>query len=478
MMIGNISKYVLLLTFFICSLSMSAVEVGGIEYTLNSDGTAEVAFKSGYYEGAVVIPAKFEYSGAHYTVTSIGWGAFSECRGLTSVEIPNSVNSIGDNAFYSCSNLKELTIADGPTNLEFGGNVFYETPIETLYLGRNFTCIDDEYANNPFCKKTSIKSLTISDSVTSIGNAVFSECSGLTSVEIPNSVTLISGFAFSDCSGLTSIVIPNSVTKIGSGAFWGCSSLTSASIGSSVTFIGDFAFCECSELKEVCFTDSKETLAFGKSVFEGSPIESLYLGRNIPYKTNYLEDLLFAGKESIKSLTIGETVTYIGNLAFYGCSGLTSVSLGNTLTSIGYGSFYQCSGLILLEIPSTVTSIEEYAFTGCTGLRTLRCEAVVPPTVNENSFSEATYGEAKLEVPEDGLSAYRNDDVWSKFANLSILGVDAVFGNEANAEVFYDIYDIQGILVKQACGRIDVKQLEPGVYILRGATTTVKVIIK
>ena len=201
--------------------------------------------------GALTIPSKIN----GYSVTSIGWYAFYNCNGLTSVTIGNGVMSIGWYAFYNCSGLTSVTIPDSVTSI--GGFAFY-------------SC-------------SGLTSVTIPDGVTSIGDYAFYDCSGLTSVTIPDSVTSIGNYAFYYCSGLVSfivgdgnvnyksvkglllskdgktliagvngdVMIPDGVTSIGSYVFCNCSGLTSVTIPDSVTGIGDYAFYYCSGLKSV-----------------------------------------------------------------------------------------------------------------------------------------------------------------------------------------------------------------------------------
>ena len=158
-------------------------EVGGFYYNILTDKTneVEVTYRGLYsdsytneYSGSVTIPASVTYNGRTYSVTSIGYSAFYDCTGLTSITIGNSVTSIGIHAFAFCSGLT---------------------------------------------------SITIPNSVTNIGEWMFYNCSSLTSITIPNSVTSIEEAAFRYCTGLTSITIPNSVTSIGDYAFSGCESL-------------------------------------------------------------------------------------------------------------------------------------------------------------------------------------------------------------------------------------------------------------
>jgi hypothetical protein len=151
--------------------------------------------------------------------------------------IPDSVNSVGDNAFSACISLTGVTIPNTITNI-------------------------GDYA---FSACTSLTSVAIPDSVTSIGEGVFENCHSLTSVAIPNSIASIGDWAFAFCTSLTNVTIPNSVTSIGFRAFYFCTSLTSITIGNGVTSIGDYAFQMCSNLGGVYFKGNAPSL--GSDVF-------------------------------------------------------------------------------------------------------------------------------------------------------------------------------------------------------------------
>ena len=135
--------------------------------------------------------------------------------------IPNSVTSIGDRAFSGCESLASVTIPNSVTSI--GEYAFYSSSLTSITIPNSVTIIGDSAFY--WCKK--LISVTIPNSVTSIGASAFSNCKSLTSVTIPNSVTSIGVQAFYECTSLTSITIPNSVTSIGDDAFSGCTSLTS-----------------------------------------------------------------------------------------------------------------------------------------------------------------------------------------------------------------------------------------------------------
>jgi hypothetical protein len=211
--------------------------------------------------------------------------------------------------------------------------------------------------------------------VTEIGESAF-RYSGLTSVTIPNSVTSIGYGAFSACSGLTSVTIPNSVTEIGDWVFVGCSSLTSVTIPNSVTEIGDWVFVGCSSLTSIAVNEMNEKykslngILFSKdgTTILRYPPAKVYTSYIIPNSVTEIGDSAFESCSSLTSVTIPNSVTVIGEQAFYGCSGLTSVTIPNSVTVIGEQAFCGCSSLTYITIPNSVIKIWLNAFSGCSSL--------------------------------------------------------------------------------------------------------------
>ncbi|MBR3835988.1 MAG: leucine-rich repeat protein [Clostridia bacterium] len=213
---------------------------------------------------------------------------------------------------------------------------FKDTSVTSVTIPDSITSIGD-YA---FYDCDSLTNVTIPDSITRIGDYTFYSCRSLTSVTIPDSVTSIGAYAFYYCDNLTSVTIPESVTEIGGSAFKNCDSLTSVTIGIGVTHIGDFAFRECTSLTSV----------------------------TIPGSVTSISDQSFYGCTGLTSVIIEDGVKRIGEFVFYECNSLTSVTIPDSVTSIGRGAFYDCNSLTNITIPGSVTSIDIQAFYGCTSL--------------------------------------------------------------------------------------------------------------
>ncbi|MDB4522830.1 leucine-rich repeat protein, partial [Akkermansiaceae bacterium] len=192
--------------------------------------------------GELVIPDTIEGN----PVTSIGKSAFSQCKSLTSITIPDGVTSIGLQAFFHCDGLTSITIPNSVTSIGVQAFVIC-TNLTSITIPDGVTSI----GASAFSQCTSLTSITIPESVTSIGAEAFNRCTSLTSITIPDSVISVGFGTFSQCTSLTNIAIPDSVTSIGDYAFGTCKSLTNITIPDSVTSIGEFAFVDCISLMEV-----------------------------------------------------------------------------------------------------------------------------------------------------------------------------------------------------------------------------------
>jgi hypothetical protein len=325
--------------------------------------------------------------------------------------------------------------------------------------------------NNAFpqCAMTSI---SIPNSVTTIGEQAFSSCWNLPSISLPNSVTRIESWVFFGCMSLTSVTIPGSVTTIGEHAFHLCDSLISITIPNSVTTIGDASFADCKSLiaidvedennnytseDGVLFDKNKTTLicypagkidasyvilnsvaTIGSSVFSGcTSLTSI----TIPDGITWIRDCAFAGCTSLISIPLPNSVKWIGEAAFKSCTSLTSITIPNGVTkienstfsyctsltsitipnsvkSIGGWAFSQCYGLPSITIPGNVTSIEGGAFVDCFKLTSITNLRLKPVTISSYVFSGVSQN-VTLKVPTSAVSAYQNADVWKEFNIVS-----------------------------------------------------------
>ena len=379
------------------------------------------------------------------SVTSIGDGAFRYCNGLTSIVIPNSVTSIGNGAFQSCISLNELHIEDGNNNLSLGYNatksflhegegLFYDCPLETLYLGRNlsYSCGGD-YGYSPFYK-TGLTNVTIGNKVTDIGQNLFYQCKTLKELRIEDGEKELaispningSGWIgmFNHCP-LEVIYLGRNLSYLtnASSPFYEITELTSVTVGSNVTKLESSMFHKCTGLKTVI---NLSNLTFTKGSTEYGYIAH-YAEKVINAPNSTIDDNFIWSKnenENINTLAcyIGDNPELtlpssfngefyvIGDYAFYGCSFLTYINIADSITSIGEYAFYDCTGLerITIEsgntiydsrencnaiietatntllvgcnnttIPNGVASIESSAFSGCNGLK----KVIIPNSV-------------------------------------------------------------------------------------------------
>ncbi|MCT4507947.1 MAG: leucine-rich repeat protein [Tepidibacter sp.] len=346
------------------------------------------------------------------TVTTIGSGAFSYCKSLTSVTIPKGVTKLGKGAFGYCENLRSATILSGVESI--GEYLFYKcTNLESVTIPSGVKSI----GNKAFAYCTNLGSAAIPSSVESIGEYSFYKCTNLKSVTIPNGVKSIENKAFGYCTNLASVIIPESVQKINEWAFSGCEKLAEINVDERNTNYSDIDGILFNKDKTVLIQyldqhGNQYTVPEGVesieaySFYKCNNLESV----NIPSTVKSIGKNAFKSCAKLKSLTISEGVESIGENAFYECVNLESVIIPSTVNEIGMGAFEYCSKLASVTIPEGVESIGEVSFYECTNLESV----TIPSTVNRigdhafcacSKLASVTISEG---VKEIGFSAFLN----------------------------------------------------------------------
>ena len=411
------------------------------------------------------------------SVTSIGDRAFDQCSGLTSVTIPNSVTTIGEEVFGNCSRLNSVIVDknNGTYDSRDNCNAIIKTSTNKLIVGCKNTTIPNSVTSigdRAFYGCSELTSVTIPNSVTSIGESAFYGCSGLTSAIIGNSVKSIGESAFDSCSGLTSVTIGNSVKSIGEDAFSDCFGLTSATIGNSVKYIGQDAFAECSMLESITIPNS--VISIGEQAFECcSGLTSI----TIPNSVISIGCCAFSGCSGLTSLVVDKNndtydsrdncnaiIRTSTNRLIVGCKNTT---IPSSVKTIGESAFDGCTGLTSVTIPNSVTTIGEYAFSECTGLTKLVSLAVKPPSCGYEALRDIDKTACRLFVPEESVNKYKTADQWEEFLYISEYdGVDDV--SIGTPDAVYEVYNLQGVRVGSGMheAEINADVLSHGVYIL------------
>lgn len=428
----KVFKINILFFVFICIVSTKSkaydFAVDGICYDVVSieDLTCEIAVQNektgrSNYSGNFVIPSEVQYNGKTLKVVKIGSYAFA-WSSITSVTIPNGITSIGGYAFYFCENLTSVLI---PNTVKFIANyAFYGcNKLESISLPVNVKSI----SNNAFRGCSSLKQINIPNGVPSIEEETFEGCTSLTNVSIPQSVKTIKASAFKGCSALSSINLSN-IAEIGLSAFADCSALKSITIPSSCKRIRNEAFNGC-KIQKLVLEDSNDTLKMGfsyaktvhdgwkyvfqyKNLFSDAEIEALYWGRPINYLVQPSDENEHSYNEgngifgnSIKSLTIGDLITDKDINSNYSYSLLHngpkyhSITFGKGISTIPNLSYNEQLDSIFLVRTS-------------------------PPSAQ--GFSNKTYMNCTLVVPQGCRAIYETANVWKIFWNIIESGQNLV----------------------------------------------------
>ena len=356
----------------------------------------------------------------------------------------------GNEIFYTSTNGK---VIEPSTPSAFGAAIVsntYANGVGVIVFDRDITSIGRAF------EETSLKSISLPNSIKSIPDRAFNQCYNLISIRMPNSILKIGNNAFRLCNELTIIIIPEGVSTIGYGAFSYCSKLSKIYIPTTLTQVvgesyidASATFAGCSQLKEVYIQDLTSWCNIDFEDSEGNPLcqgANLYLNGNILTNVNIpsgiisIKKNLFYNCTSITEVTIPEGVNEIGYYAFGYCKNLSAIHLPNTLKEIGNVSFSNCTSLINLNIPNSVESIAGSAFYSCQSmtkiiigngvksigagafsnclfLNEIICMPATPPTCSGTIFNNIGTS-AKIYVPVGSGAAYKAANYWSNYASI------------------------------------------------------------
>ena len=324
-------------------------------------------------------------------IRNIKSGAFIRCTSLQSFTLPNSVEILGDETgsgvFQGCTSLSSVTLGE---NLKYiGKNTFFGIPITSidipqlvetidLYAFSNCDHLQNCIINSIHIEKIGIyafyqcsllKQINLPRTIKLIGSNAFQDCSSLYELSLPSSITTIYAYTFSGCYSLTTIIFPENLEKIEENAFNDCQSILSIEISSKTTEIGNSAFLSCSKINSLIL--SKSLIKIGSSAFQLC--------------------------SSLTSIKIPNSVQVIGSNAFSQCTSLQSIEFqGKLVETIGSYAFSKCQAITSFNLPILITTIEEGLFQFCSSLKTLNCEGQLT-TIGSNAFQRCSM--LKFNIP-------------------------------------------------------------------------------
>lgn len=317
------------------------------------------------------------------SLKTLGDGALAGCRSLTEIELPEGLEMIDNYALASC-NFTSVVIPASVTQMGYCVN------LTTINLPDSITTIGME----AFYGTKLTGPLNIPSSLVSLGNDAFHGCGGITGTLLfPGTLEYISTDAFAGCAGIEEIILPRGVLFIGDGAFNNCSGVQRLWLTNSIQGIGVNAFNGMKNLKKVYFSGTisewetgiqwaDKGYQIGVAITTNEETASGSCGEALTWSLNSAGDLTVSGtgdmadfaatgapwaeyRDQIKLVIVGQGVTSIGSSAFQDCKKLETVSLPGSLTALGKAAFLRCGELTNVKLPASLKSVGEDCFTDC-----------------------------------------------------------------------------------------------------------------
>ena len=309
------------------------------------------------------------------------------------------------------NNITLKSSVEGKPVTEIESNFYTVFSLESIEMPNSIIKIGE----NAFWGSRKLKSVTLSNSLLTIPKSCFYECTALPSIDIPSSVKIIDAYAFNSCSGLSSIDIPSSVVSIEDCAFMNCTNISSVTLPDSLKRLGNNAFSNCQSLKSITIPESVTNI--DGYTFYDAGIEEITL----PKTMERIPCAFLGSCKSLKSYDIPEHIKSIGEYAFYDCSGLRSVKIPDSVISIEQYAFRRCKALPEIEFPDSVKYIGDFAFDGCSSLRKLKLPNSISK-INKYSFSECS-DLSEVIIPDSVKSI--EEGAFSKCDNLKEITLPA-----------------------------------------------------
>ena len=331
----------------------------------------------------ITIPKSLEEAGREYGFGMYDYGPFCGCTNLKTVKLEKGLTQIAGNLFMRCYGLENIDIPDTVTTI--GENAFKLcTSLENVKMYNSI----DEINGRAFAGCTSLKSVSLPDSITGMGTEIFSGCTSLSSVKLPNKRVNIMSSTFEGCTSLTEITLPDTVTTIQDHAFKNCTALKTINWSKSITDIQSYAFENCDALTKLAIPNTVTNIGEG-AFYECGGLSAIA----VPNSVKTLGSRAFENCDDLAKVSISDSVTSMGEKAFYDCDALTDVKLGTGITQIPTSCFEHCDVLPSVVLPYRISKVGDNAFKNCVALT----EITIPRATTSISTSAFSYP-AKMTV--------------------------------------------------------------------------------